>query len=182
MSAEGKREPSADKKSLHAEYVELLKARPNFIVTHYQGLDVVAISNLRKKLRDAGASYTVVKNNVFSIALKDSGAAKDFPYDSTLKGPNAIAFAGKDVPAVAKVLRDFSKENDKLKITAGVMESNYYDAKGIATIADLPSREQILAQLAAMLNSPATKIAGTLNNVMASLARGIKSVAEKNGK
>ena len=174
--------PSAVKTELKDEYAALLKKHPNFIVTHYQGLDVAQISALRKKLRDAGASYTVVKNNVFSIALKESGTAKDFPFDSTMKGPNAIAFSGPDVPAVAKVLRDFSKDNEKLKVTAGVMESTYFDAKGIAAIADLPSREQILAQLAAMLNSPATKIAGTLNNVIASLARGNKSVAEKNGK
>lgn len=173
--------PSAEKTELKDEYASLLKSHPNFVVTQYQGLDVAQISALRKKLREAGGSYTVVKNNVFSLALKESGVAKDFPYDSTLKGPNAIAFASDDVPAVAKVLRDFSKDNDKLKITAAVMESTYYDAKGVATIADLPSRGQILAQLAAMLNSPATKIAGTLKNIMASLARGIKSVAEKNG-
>lgn len=174
--------PSADKTTLKDEYAAALKNAPNFIVTQYQGLDVVAISALRKKLREAGAKYTVVKNNVFSIALKESGVAKDFPYDSTLKGPNAIAFAGQDVPAVAKVLRDFAKDNDKLILTAGVMESTYFDAKGVKAIADLPSKEQILAQIAAMLNSPATKIAGTLNNVIASLARGIKSVAEQNGK
>ncbi|MBX3721486.1 MAG: 50S ribosomal protein L10 [Turneriella sp.] len=174
--------PPAEKTTLKEEYSAVLKNHPNFIVTQYQGLDVVAISNLRKKLREAGAKYTVVKNNVFSLALKESGVAKDFPYDSTLKGPNAIAFTGADVPAVAKVLRDFAKENEKLVLTAGVMESTYFDAKGVKAIADLPSKEQILAQLAAMLNSPATKIAGTLNNVIASLARGIKSVAEKNGK
>ncbi|MFZ5627810.1 MAG: 50S ribosomal protein L10 [Spirochaetota bacterium] len=173
--------PSAEKTELKDEYASILKSKPNFIVTQYQGLDVAQISTLRKKLREAGGSYTVVKNNVFSLALKESGVVQDFPYDSTLKGPNAIAFASDDVPAVAKVLRDFGKENDKLKITAAVMESTYYDAKGVATIADLPSREQVLAQLAAMLNSPATKIAGTLNNIIASLARGIRSVAEKNG-
>lgn len=174
--------PAAEKTHLKDEYAALLKSHPNFIITQYQGLNVAEISALRKKLREAGGAYTVVKNNVFSIALKESGVAKDFPYDSTLKGPNAIAFASDDMPAVAKVLRDFSKDNEKLKITAAVMESTYYDAKGVATIADLPSREQVLAQLAAMLNSPATKIAGTLNNIIASLARGIKSVAEKNGK
>ena len=105
--------PSAEKTTLKEEYSAVLKNHPNFIVTQYQGLDVVAISNLRKKLREAGAKYTVVKNNVFSLALKESGVAKDFPYDSTLKGPNAIAFTGADVPAVAKVLRDFAKENEK---------------------------------------------------------------------
>lgn len=173
---------SAEKTSLKEEYAGLLKKYPNFIVTHYQGLDVAAITGLRKKLRDAGASYTVVKNNVFSLALKESGVAKDFPYDTTLIGPNAIAFTAGDVPAAAKVLRDYAKDNDKLVVRAGVMESAYFDAKGVRAIADLPSKEQILAQIAAMLNAPATKIAGTLNNIMASLARGINSVAEKNGK
>lgn len=173
--------PSALKTSLKDEYAGVLKAHPNFIVTQYQGLDVAAITGLRKKLREAGASYTVVKNNVFSIALKESGIAKEFPYDSTLKGPNAIVFTNGDLPGAAKVVRDFAKDNAKLTICAGVMESIYFDAAGVKAIADLPSKDQILAQLAAMLNSPATKIAGTLNNIMASLARGIKSVAEKNG-
>jgi large subunit ribosomal protein L10 len=172
--------PSVEKTELKDQYAALLKSKPNFVVTQYQGLDVAQMSNLRKKLREAGGSYTVIKNNVFSLALKESGVVKDFPYDSTLTGPNAVAFAGADLPAVAKVLRDFGKENEKLKITAAVMDSTFYDAKGAATIAELPSREQILAQLAAMLNAPATKIAGTLNNIIASLARGIKSVAEKN--
>jgi len=174
--------PSAAKTDLKVEYANRLKSNPNFIVTQYQGLNVAQISNLRKKLRDAGASYQVVKNNVFSIALKESGAAGEFPFETTLRGPNAIAFTGPDVPAIAKVLRDFSKENDKLKVTAAVMENTFFDAKGVTAIADLPSKDQILAQIAAMLNSPATKIAGTLNNVIASLARGIQSVAEKNGK
>lgn len=174
--------PAAEKTELKDEYLSILKSKPNFIVTRYQGLDVAQISVLRRKLREAGGSYKVVKNNVFRLALKESGVANDFPYDSTLQGPNAIAFASDDVPAVAKVLRDFGKENDKLKVVAAVMESTYYDEKGVATIADLPSREQVLAQLAAMLNAPATKIAGTLSNIMASLARGIRSVAEKNGK
>jgi large subunit ribosomal protein L10 len=174
--------PSAEKIGLKEEYATALKANPNFVVTQYQGLDVAAISSLRKKLREAGATYTVIKNNVFTLALKDAGTAAEFPYDSTLVGPNAIAFAGEDVPAVAKILKDFGKDNDKLVITAAVMENTYYDGKGVIAIADLPSKEQILAQIAAMLNSPATKIAGTLNNVIASLARGINSVAEKNGK
>ncbi len=173
--------PSVAKTDLKAEYSSQLKSTPNFIVTQYQGLNVAQISTLRKKLREAGASYTVVKNNVFSIALKESGVAGEFPLDTTLRGPNAIAFAGSDVPSIAKVLRDFSRENDKLKVTAAVMENTYFDAKAVVAIADLPSKEQLLAQLAAALNSPATKIAGTLNNVIASLARGIKSVAEKNG-
>ncbi|HRP69239.1 MAG TPA: 50S ribosomal protein L10 [Turneriella sp.] len=174
--------PSVQKTTLRDEYAGILKDYPNFIVTQYQGLDVAALTALRKKLREAGGKYAVVKNNVFALALKDSGVAKDFAYDSTLKGPNAIAFVKGDVPAVAKVLRDFSKENDKLVLTAGVMESAFFDANGVKAIADLPSREQILAQIAAMLNAPATKIAGTLNNIVASLARGIKSVAEKNAK
>lgn len=173
---------SAQKTTLREEYAGILKSYPNFIVTQYQGLDVATLTSLRKKLRDAGGKYTVVKNNVFSLALKESGVAKDFPYDSTLKGPNAIAFVKGDVPAVAKVLRDFAKDNEKLVLTAGVMESTFFDAKGVKAIADLPSKEQILAQIASLINAPATRIAGGLSNVMASLARGIKSVAEKNGK
>ncbi|MCS6972534.1 MAG: 50S ribosomal protein L10 [Turneriella sp.] len=172
--------PAQQKVELKEHYVALLKKHPNFIVTHYQGLSVEQMTKLRKKLREAGGGYTVIKNNVFSLALRESQVVGDFPYDTTLRGPNAIAFAGDDLPAVAKALRDFSKENEKLKITAAVMEATYYDAAAAGQIADLPSREQVLAQLAATINAPATQIAGILNNVIASLARAIKSVAEKN--
>jgi len=173
--------PSAEKIALKSTYDALLKERSDFILTRYSGLDVAQLTSLRKKLSDKGVKYTVVKNNVFRVSLESSGLVKDFPYDSTLKGPLAIAFVKSDLPVVAKVLKDFSKENEKFQITAGVMEAAYYDKNGVSAIAELPSKEQILAQIAAMVNSPATKIAGVLNNVMASLARGIRAAAEKNG-
>lgn len=172
---------SAKNVQLQEDYSEIMKANPNFILTRYSGLSVLEMTDLRAKLREKGVVYKVVKNNVFKRALKEAPEIEGLPIDSTFKGPLAIAFTGEDVPSVAKVLKDYSKEKDKLKIVAGVMETTFYDKKGVEAIASLPTKEQLLATLAASLNSPATKMAGVMNNIMASLARAIKAVGEKNG-
>ncbi|MCB1199691.1 MAG: 50S ribosomal protein L10 [Leptospiraceae bacterium] len=173
--------PSQKKINLQEDYSSHLSQSPNIILTRYSGLTVAQLTTLRGKLREKGVVYKVVKNNIFQLALKASQDLKDFPYDSTFEGPLAVAFANEDVPGAAKVLKEYAKEQDKLQIVAGVMEQTYYDANGVEAIANLPSKEQLLATLAASLNSPATKIAGLVNNIMASLARAINAVGEKNG-
>lgn len=173
--------PSPAKKELHEKYTAILAERPDFILTRYQGLNVEKMSGLRKRLRDKDVKYAVIKNNVFRLALQANKELKNFPFDTTFSGPIGVAFVKGDLPVAAKILKDFGKENDKFQIAAGVMENTFYDKKGVETIADLPSREAILGQVAGMLNAPVTKVAGIMNNIMASLARAIKSVAEKNG-
>lgn len=173
--------PSPAKKELFEKYTAILTENPDFILTRYRGLNVEKISGLRKKLHEKGIKYAVIKNNVFKLALKTNKEIKEFPFDSTFTGPLGVAFVKSDLPVAAKILKEFGKENDKFEIAAGVMENLYYDGKGIERIADLPSREAILGQVAGMLNAPATKMAGVVNNIMASLARAIKAAGEKNG-
>lgn len=166
---------------LKKSYVELLAKSPSFIFTRYHGLSVAQVDVLRSRLRQQGVKYAIVKNNIFKRALAESNLIDENTLESILTGPIAVAFTGEDLPVAAKILKDYKKENDKFDIMAGVMEETYYDAAGIEALAGLPSKERVLATLAAALNGPATKVAGLVNNIMASLARAIKAVGEKNG-
>jgi large subunit ribosomal protein L10 len=120
---------------------------------------------------------------LFHLALKESGehsAIADEIRDD-LRGPIAVTFTGEQFPEVAKALVAFAKKNDKVKIKAGVMDGEFLKDSDVAAIATLPSREDLLAIIGRGLNTPATKIATGINEIMASLARGIKAVGEKNG-
>ncbi|MCS6984529.1 MAG: 50S ribosomal protein L10 [Leptospiraceae bacterium] len=173
--------PAQEKVELREKYLSILKERPNFILTRYHGLSVAQMENLRGKLKKQGSYYTVVKNNIFRLALKEVGLLDKCPLDSTLVGPLAVVFSAGELPQAAKILKDFKKENDALSIVGGVMETTYYDAMGVEALAGLPSREELLAKLAATINAPASQIAGVVQNIIASLARAIKAVGEKNG-
>lgn len=171
--------PSLKRKELKTSYSALLNEYPNFILTRYTGLDVAHMTELRRKLNKEEVSYKVVKNNIFLLSLKDQGTIENFP--DTLDNPLAVAFVKDNLPSVAKVLKDYGKENEKLQIVAGVMENQFYEGKEVEAMASLPTKEESLAKLAGALNGPATQIAGLMNQIMSSLARAVKAVGEKNG-
>ncbi len=157
--------------------VEKLGQRGNFIVTNYSGVKVNDLAVLRRQLTEKNAQYKVVKNNLFKRALEQSGYEN---IDEFLKGPVAIAFAGEEAGDVAKTLKEFAKTNDKFSFTAGVIDNVVYDESQIKRIADLPSKEVLLSQTMSLINGSATGIAVGMNQIMASLARGINAVAEAN--
>jgi len=158
-----------------SDLIARLKARKNFILTDYSGVKVNDIAILRRALAEKNAQYKVVKNNFFRRALQESGYNN---IDEHLKGPIGVAFAGEQVGEVAKVLKEFAEKNDKFSYVAGVLENVTYGKEQIKKIADLPSKEVLLSQTMSMINAPARYIATGMNQVMASLARGIKAVAE----
>ena len=145
-----------------AELVSKLSDQRNIILTNYSGIKDSDIRKLRIDLRAKGATYKVVRK-----ALKDAGISADL--DSSLKGPIAVAFMNDQVGEVAKVFKTFKAEQEKFQFFLGVVEGAVYDEKGCQKLADLPTREGCLGQ-----------IAGGMNQIMASVARGIKAVAEKN--
>ena len=149
------------------ELVSKLSEQRNIILTNYSGIKDSDIRKLRINLREKGATYKVVRNNLFRKALKDAGIAADL--DSSLKGPIAVAFMNDQVGEVAKVFKTFKTEQEKFQYFLGIVEGSVYDEKGCQKLADLPTREGCLGQ-----------IAGGMNQIMASVARGIKAVAEKN--
>ncbi len=162
-----------------AVLVAKLKEKGNLILTNYSGIQVKDLSKLRKTLRSKGAEYRVVKNTLFKRALKEVGIAG---LDDHLKGPVAVAFVKNEIGEVAKALKDFAKDVEKFSYSAGVMDNVVYGQDQIKRIADLPSREVLLAQVMGLINGPARGIAVGMNQIMASLARGIKAVAEAQSK
>jgi len=166
-------------KQYKIDEVEELKARSkekgNVILTDFSGVKVNEISLLRRQLAEKGAKYKVVKNTLFRRALEESGYVN---IDEHLKGPIGVAFAGEQVGEVAKILKEFAAKNEKVTYFAGILENVVYGKEQIKKVADLPSKEVLLSQTMSLINGPAQHIASGMNQIMASLARGIKAVAE----
>lgn len=175
--------PSLANQEKLSELKATLSQSENFVVTTYTGMTVEGITNLRGKIREKESRMKIVKNRLFKIALKESSAHGEIAanMDGDLKGPVAVTFAGKDFPGVAKLLVEFSKTNDKVQIKSGIMDGQYLSKEEVIAIATLPSRDELLSIIARGLNTPATQIASGINQIIASLARGIKAVGEKNG-
>ena len=136
------------------------------VLTDYKGLDVAAINDLRRKLRESDIEYQVVKNTLLVRAAEDTEVAliKDH-----FKGPSAVAISYDDPVAPAKVLTQFVKDNGKLEIKVGVLNGKVLDAQAIKALALLPSREVMLAQLLATLNAVPTSFVRVLAEVPRSL-------------
>ncbi len=156
---------------------EKLQKKRNIILTNYSGIKVKDLSELRRKLRAKGCEYKVVKNNLFKRAVKDTIGVD---IDKHLVGPVGVVFSENDLSEPAKVLKDFNKEIEVFKFSVGVMDNVVYTGEQVRRIADLPSKEVLLSQTMSLINGPGTKIAIGINQIMASLARGINAVAEKN--
>jgi large subunit ribosomal protein L10 len=168
--------PSEIKEKVVAALAEDLKGITHLVVTQYQGLTAEEFDSLRNAIRPLGAKYTVVKNRLAKIAFEQNGfgSMKDY-----MKGPTAIAYKGSDVAALAKVLFKFSDEHPNFKVRAGYVFGNATDPSSLKAIANLPSKEVLLATLLARLQSPLTKLAATLNEPLRSLHASLTAVAKK---
>jgi large subunit ribosomal protein L10 len=145
------------------------------VVTHYLGLTVAEMTDLRGRLRSEGASLKVVKNSLVQKALDGRvGEAGD----ALFKGPVAIAF-GPDPVSAAKVSTQYAKENDKFSVVGAVMGDQVLDASAVGALATLPSLDQLRAKLIGLVQAPATKIAGVLQAPGAQLARVLNAYATK---
>jgi len=145
------------------------------VVTHYTGLTVKEMTQLRGKVREAGAKFKVTKNRLTRLALKDT---KFEGLGDLLTGPTAIAYS--DNPAaVAKVVVDFGKTNEKLVILGGAFDKQRLNADGIKALASLPSLNELRARIVGMIQTPATRIAGVLQAPAGQLARVVGAYAKK---
>lgn len=145
-----------NKKKIVAEIAEKLKASKATILVDYRGLDVAAITELRKRLREAGVEFKVYKNTLIRRATQETDLTV---LDEHLVGPTAIAFSKEDVVAPAKVLSKFAKENEALEIKTGIIEGNVVSLDEIKKLAELPSREGLLAMLLSVLQAPVRNFA-----------------------
>ena len=142
--------PRPEKVSKVTEVSEKLAASEVVFVTEYRGLSVGQLANLRSALRGVDAEHKVYKNTLARIAAVNSGKSA---LSELLIGPSSLTFVHGDVAATAKVLREFSKTNPLLVIKGGTMGSDLLSAKYVETLADLPSREVMLAQFAGLLQA-----------------------------
>lgn len=168
--------PNVQNQETLAQIKEEIAATNAVWVVDYRGLSVKDAQQLRRAIRESGARLKVYKNTLMRIALQE---LEQPAMDDILAGPNAFVFADGDAAAAAKVIKDFAKENEHLTIQGGLMDGRVYDAEQVQAIASLPSREQLLAQIAGAINGVARGLAVTINGVPSGLARAIKQVAEQ---
>ena len=145
------------------------------VVAHNQGLTVAEITDLRNKVRKAGASFKVTKNRLTRLAL---AGTKFEPISNLFTGPTTIAYS-KDPVAAAKVVVDFAKSNEKLVILGAGLGSNVLNADGVKALATLPSLDELRGKILGMLQTPATRIAGVLQAPGGQIARVIAAKAKK---
>lgn len=139
-----------------------VKDAQSVVLVDYRGLTVEEDTNLRRELRNAGIAYKVYKNTMMNFAFKGTDFEALAPY---LEGPNAIAISKDDATAPARVLAKFAKTAPKLEIKGGIVEGVYYDAAGMANVAKVPSREELLSKLLGSIQSPITNFARVMNQL-----------------
>lgn len=145
------------------------------VITRNLGMSVAQSTDLRGRMRDAGASYKVAKNRLARLALNDTDYSG---LSDLLTGPTAIAYST-DPVAAAKAAVDFAKTTDRIEIVGGSMGGQQLDEAGIRALASLPSLDQLRAKLIGLVNAPATKIAQVVNAPAAKLARVFGAYAAK---
>lgn len=168
--------PREDKVQLVRELREIIEGSSAMILTDYRGLTVSDITALRRKLREVGADYRVVKNTLFQLAAVDLGCSD---MSSFLSGPTAVAFVHDEPVAPAKALMDFIREHKTPRIKGGLVEGKAYGPEQIQELSKIPPKEILVSQLLGSVQAPITGLVGTLNGLMANLVYTLQAVSEK---
>ena len=176
--------PRPEKVAVVDEVRERFNTASAALLTEYRGLDVSALGELRRALRDAGGDYKVYKNTLVRFAAREAG----LEIDELLTGPTAIAFVGErpdgepgDAVMVAKALRDFARTNPALVVKGGVMDSAPLSADDARALADVEPREVLLAKIAGAFAAPMQQFAGLLEALPRNFAYGLQALIEKGG-
>ncbi|OPY59754.1 MAG: 50S ribosomal protein L10 [Pelotomaculum sp. PtaU1.Bin035] len=165
----------AEKEIIIKELEEKFGGATVSVLIDYHGMNVAEATKLRRRLREAGCEFKIAKNTLTGIVAKRLGMEGIIPY---LQGSVAIAF-GKDPVTPAKVLADFIRETKKMEIKAGILEGRVIDAKGIKELADLPSREVLLAKILGGMQSPLYSFAGVLQGTIRSFVCAVEAVRKQ---
>lgn len=166
-----------DKKAIVAELKETLSQSQLAVVINYKGLSVAEITDLRKRLLPTGSVCKVTKNTLMRIAVE--GDSNWEPMTKLLSDSSAFLLIKDDIGGALKAYQDFQKASKKTELRGGVMEGRALTEADVKAIADLPSKEQLMAQIAGAINGVATKLAVGIDQVPTSLARAIQAVADK---
>ena len=168
--------PRPEKVAAVEEALSRFSSSSAVFVAEYRGLSVKAMSQLRRDVAKAGGECKVFKNTLAALAARQAGVDAIEPL---LVGPTTLAFVTGDIAAVAKALRDFSRTNPLLVLTGGVIGNSALSSSDVSALADLPSRDVLLAQIAGAFQAPLVKTAGLLQALPRNMAYGLKALIEQ---
>jgi len=165
----------AQKEKVVEELGQIFESSGVVVVAHYEGMTVSEMQDLRGKMTAAQGSVRVAKNKLARIALEGQPCASIADY---LTGMTVLAYS-EDPVAAAKVVQDYSKENDKLVILGGSMGENALDPAGVKAVAAMPSRDELIASIAGCIGAPAANIAGAIGAPASNIASILSTIEEK---
>ncbi len=168
----------AQKQEMVTALAEQVAKSPTIYVTDFTGLNVAHITDLRRRLRAVGVEYVVVKNTLAKRALTAS-QRQESGLEQHLAGPTALVLAGADPVSAAKVLADFAKEFEKPAIKIGLVEGKPVTSAQVKSLAALPSKHQLLAQLGGALQAPMAGFLGVLNGLLYSMVGALEALKEQ---
>jgi large subunit ribosomal protein L10 len=175
LTEDKKREPKQEKVQVVEDFTKRVQSAKSAVITGYSGLTVEEVTDLRAKLFHAKVEYHVVKNNLARIALNKCNITV---LDDLLTGPTAIALAMEDAVAPARVLSKFAKDHEKLSVKGGWMEGRKITVQDIKALANLPSREVLLAKALGSMKSPISGIVQVLAGPARKLVYALNAVAQ----
>ncbi len=164
------------KKELVAQYIDWVDRSQALIITEYTGMTMKQIDELRAKVREAGGEFHIVKNTLCIVAFESAGMQTP---EKLLEGSTAMAFAFQDAPAMAKVITEFARGSDFVKVKGGYLDRKPIDANAVKYLAELPPLPVMRAQLLGVIVAPASKLVRTLAEPARQVASVFKAYAEK---
>lgn len=169
---------TSEKQALVEELKEKLSNTKGAVLTNYRGLNVAQDTKLRRKLREAGVEYRVIKNTMMRIAAKEAGLEG---LVESLEGPTAIAISYTDPVAPAKIISEFVKESklQALEVKAGVVEGKVIDAQGVKDLASLPPREVLIAKALGSMQAPIVGLVNVLQGSIRNLVYALEAVRQQ---
>lgn len=172
--------PTPQKEETVSEVSEVLRQSQAAIFTDYRGLTVAQVSDLRKKLRENGTHFAIVKNTLFKRAAE--GIVDPNPeLDATLNGPTAVAFALKDPVSAAKTISDYiaANRNTPLSVKGAVVGGKFYTPDQVTALSKVPPREVLIAQMLGSFQAPIVNFVGTLNGILSNFVFTLQAIADK---
>ena len=163
------------KDELVQAYREWLEGSHGLVLTSYSGMSVRALEDLRRKVRETGGEYHVIKNRLMALALRQAGM--EVPADA-LEGTTAIGFAGEDVSGMLKAIVETARQAEALKVKAALLEGRLYQANQVQRLAELPPLPVVRGQLLGLLQAPATRVAGALAGSVRQMVNVVKAYSE----
>jgi len=165
----------AQKEKLVEELGQIFESSGVVVVSHYEGMTVAEMQDLRARMREAGGSVRVAKNKLAKIALEGKAVASISEY---LTGMTVLGYS-EDPVAAAKVFDAYAKDNQKLVILGGAMGDTALDTAGVLAVAKMPSREELIASIAGCIGAPAANIAGAIGEPASNIASILSTIEEK---